>query len=80
MRLKNQNVEIVVNESKAKRLLMQGWKEIEVKDKDKEGSESESEFKDLNVAEIKELLKEKEIEFDPKAKKDELIELLEGAK
>lgn len=45
----------------------------------KEEDEVEVDIKDLKVAELKELLDEKGIEYDAKAKKDDLIELLEGA-
>lgn len=38
----------------------------------------EVDYKDLKVAELKELLDDKEIEYDAKAKRDDLIELLEG--
>lgn len=34
---------------------------------------------DYKIAELKEMLVEKSIEFDPKAKKEDLIKLLEGA-
>lgn len=36
-------------------------------------------FAELTVKQLKELISEKGIEFDPKAKKEDLIKLLEGA-
>lgn len=44
-----------------------------------EGELPEIEITDLKVAELKERLDEKGIEYDAKAKRDELIELLKGA-
>lgn len=72
MRLKKDNIEKVVNEKLAQTLINQGWKEIKSIDTDVD-------FAKMTVAELKALLEEKEIEFDAKAKKEELIELLEGA-
>lgn len=41
--------------------------------------EESKELKDLKVADLKELLDEKGIEYDHKAKREDLIKLLEGA-
>lgn len=44
-----------------------------------EETEGETNISKMKVAELKELLDEKGIEYDPKAKKEDLIKLLEGA-
>ncbi|MDR7856308.1 HeH/LEM domain-containing protein [Tissierella sp.] len=44
-----------------------------------EETERDNDISKLKIADIKALLDEKEIEYDPKAKKEDLIKLLEGA-
>lgn len=61
---------INVSEEVGKKIIKAGYgvkKEIEDLEADK---------KDLTVAEIKEILDNKGVEYDPKAKKEELIKLL----
>jgi hypothetical protein len=45
----------------------------------KEQQDQEETSEGLTVKQIKNLLKDKAVEFDPKAKKEDLIKLLEGA-
>lgn len=43
-----------------------------------EDNQDNDQGKDLTVVEVKALLDEQEIDYDPKAKKDELLTLLDG--
>lgn len=71
-RLVKNNVERVFADDALKDgLLKDGWKEIKKENLD---------LNSLTVEQLKSLADEKEIEYDSKVKKDDLIKLLEGAK
>ena len=70
IRVKRDNVERQVNELSVNQFLDDGWEVVE--EKKKEVTSNSNPTND----EIIEILKEKEVEFDPKAKKDELAALL----
>lgn len=72
MILKKNNVERVTeNEAHIAKLKAEGYKEVVQKE--------ESKFGAMKVDELKVILDEKCIKYDPKAKKEDLIKLLEGA-
>ncbi|MEG2412396.1 MAG: Rho termination factor N-terminal domain-containing protein [Clostridium sp.] len=68
-RLKKDNIEkVVVDEDYKKRLVKDGWEDIA------------TELSILNIEQLKELAIEKGIEIPSKAKKDEIITMIEDAK
>lgn len=74
MRLQKENVQRVVESpEKAEQMLNEGWREIV-----EEQAHRVEQFDKLNKEEIMAVLTEKGIDFDKKAKKEELIQLLEG--
>ncbi|GEM_PF-4803078 len=76
-RLKKDNVEkIVVDEDYKQRLVNDGWKELIDNVK---GEDVVNELNLLTIEQLKELAIEKGIEIPSKAKKDEIIIMLEDA-
>lgn len=71
-RLKKNNVEKVFEDVAFKEgLLSDGWEEVE---------EKEIDFHSLTVEQLKSLAAERDLEYDSKIKKEDLIKLLEDAK
>lgn len=71
-RLKKDNVEkVVIDEDYKDRLVKDGWKEL---------VGNNANLNDLTIEQIKELAAEKGVEIPSKAKKDEIIKILEDAK
>lgn len=76
-RLKKDNVEkIVVDEDYKKKLVNDGWKELVDNIK---GEDVVNELNLLTIEQLKEVAIEKGIEIPSKAKKDEIITMLEDA-
>lgn len=74
MRLQKENVQRVVESpEKAEQMLNEGWYEVV-----EEQTHQEEQFDKLNKEELMVVLSEKGITFDKKAKKEELLQLLEG--
>lgn len=76
-RLKKDNVEkVVVDEDYKQRLVNDGWKELVDNIK---GEDVVNELNLLTIEQLKEVAIEKGIEIPSKAKKDEIITMLEDA-
>ncbi len=77
--------EVIIDDEREKEFLAAGVvskfekKTEELTGKKEEGSEDDDEIKDLKVTEIKNKLDELGVDYDPKAKKDELMQLLKEA-
>lgn len=67
MRVKMDNIEREIPKELLNKYLEDNWKEIQ------------TDYENLKVNELKTLAASKGIEFEPAAKKEELIQLLEGA-
>lgn len=66
-RILKENIEREVVEEVKARFISDGWKEIQPN------------YKKMGIEDLRALATSKELEFDPAAKKDDLIKLLESA-